>query len=1215
MPDSNAQKGQRTDGASNLTHEPLTPLTLRRDPNDESPTIISKAPVHLNSDAVAQSIRGRKLAHFELLAPIGVGGMAAVLKARDLHLDRTVALKILPPDMANDNENIKRFHQEARAAAKLDHENIARVFYCGEDQGLQFIAFEFVQGDNLRTVLERRHKLPVGEAIHYLIQIASGLAHAAGRGVVHRDIKPSNIIVTATGRAKLVDMGLARNLAPQQNHDNDLTQPGVTLGTFDYISPEQAIEPRDADVRSDIYSLGCTFYHLLTGHPPVPEGTPAKKLHHHQHVPPIDPRELSPTIPDEVALILSRMMAKNPSERYSRPEQIVQHLLRVAHRLEGISSNPGHNDAADGVVMVDAPLLHSTTPTRPLLLGAVALACVVTLVLVFTQSRGPQRPSFSPTRSVVQNDAKDKPPVHPGGSSDPVGPVKSPGSGNTGIQSPASATFTYTSAQSPRDIREFLRKLPSGSEAEILLAADLVLPGDGSDDPGLAFKGRKITIRAHPTQLRPTIWFAYDGSSREKATEWAALLLEADEVTLQGLRIIVDARESQLRLTGVLVRGGRKHLVEDCQFIQTAPAYREDQRLASLVFDATTRPDSRPVAQVRDCTFVGAEESESKPGDVLSLRRIGRGGQDALTRFGPVQMQVSHCAFGPHLACVRLEGLVEGTDHGSTFDHCSALLAEGSSVFQLANGAGAQVRVNRSLFSRAGRKPTTADRGPVLIREMGEDSNGLIYQGDDNRYYNLEGFWVAGNSNEPLDWDEFQTRLSGTSTSRDERSQVLTMSPSQEADPLALLGTLKLAGAFRPQDRVRELRTTANDRKLVGVERCAGVSYVHDLPVLEQKNPPLVRKEKTFDPSLGESGNGQYKTLQQAIDDSRNAGPIVILVKANGVVSIEPVRLERASLDITIKPAPGCRPVLVPENKDRDGFIFYVQDGKLSLEKLAFKVQPTETVESGVTQSVVSLQGEGSCKFVDCVVTLAEPRGGTLAVAMLADPSTVMMKKPSTMSNGPKLAFENCLIRGKGDGVWCRSSRAFRVEMSHSLVALTGSLVNIEGPRDEGAMVEGRSPVLLDMKNVTTCLNEHLLHLRGARDLKSFTPMQCKATNCLFTSLAGKTLVHLEGMETTEDKLKERLTWEGSNNVYGNFQEMLDQKPSGTEMRPPSFGENTWKTFSGESDARFAKVKFSTAPETATLSRSKADQFKTTDVSDIGATLEQIPTPPTDEPR
>jgi len=320
-------------------------------PTDDTPTIISRntpAPPTAPVEESPSGIRGRRLAHFELIEPIGVGGMAAVIRARDTQLDRFVALKILPPEMAMDVENVHRFHREAKAAAKLDHENIARVFFCGEDQGLHFIAFEYVEGINLRTMLERRRKIPVAESVRYILQVATGLEHAATRGVVHRDVKPSNIIITPNGRAKVVDMGLARNM--ERQNERDLTQSGVTLGTFDYISPEQAMEPRDADCRSDIYSLGCTFYHLLTGQAPVPEGTPAKKLHHHQHIPPIDPRQDNPTIPDDVVVILGKMMAKNPKDRYQRPLHLVHELMRIAQKVGAA------DDLAEGVLFVDAPL-------------------------------------------------------------------------------------------------------------------------------------------------------------------------------------------------------------------------------------------------------------------------------------------------------------------------------------------------------------------------------------------------------------------------------------------------------------------------------------------------------------------------------------------------------------------------------------------------------------------------------------------------------------------------------------------------------------------------------------------------------------------------------------------------------------------------------------------------------------------------------------------
>src|SRR5438132_13938841 len=354
----------------------------------DTPTVISRSPLATirSEEAFANILRGRRLAHFELLGSLGVGGMAAVIRARDTRLDRTVALKILPPDMASDPEILRRFHQEARAAAKLDHENVARVFFCGEDQGLHFIAFELVEGDNLKTLLEERGKIPVPEAIGYMLQIATGLAHAATRGVVHRDIKPSNIIISANGRAKLVDMGLARSLESQA--DGGLTQSGVTLGTFDYISPEQALEPRDADVRSDTSSLASTFYHMLTGQPPVPEGTAARKLHHHLHIAPLDPRQIDSEIPDDVAALLGPMMAKEPGSRYQRPENLVQHLILLAQNLGAVA------DVPESVLFVDAPL-PGPPRKRPVLMAAVAVVAVVVLVFVLGQPSGPppQRPT------------------------------------------------------------------------------------------------------------------------------------------------------------------------------------------------------------------------------------------------------------------------------------------------------------------------------------------------------------------------------------------------------------------------------------------------------------------------------------------------------------------------------------------------------------------------------------------------------------------------------------------------------------------------------------------------------------------------------------------------------------------------------------------------------------------------------------------------------
>src|SRR5437763_5879774 len=203
---------------------------------------------------------------------------------------------------------IRRFKNEAQRAARLDHPNIARVYYVGEDGGWNFIVFEFIEGTNLRDRAEKDGPLDLEQALHYTLQIAEALAHSSSREVVHRDIKPSNVLVTASDQVKLVDMGLAR-LHQVESEADDLTASGVTLGTFDYISPEQARDPRAADVRSDIYSLGCTLFYMLTGRPPFPDGTVLQKLLQHQGDEPADPREFRPDLPDDLVRLLWRMLA------------------------------------------------------------------------------------------------------------------------------------------------------------------------------------------------------------------------------------------------------------------------------------------------------------------------------------------------------------------------------------------------------------------------------------------------------------------------------------------------------------------------------------------------------------------------------------------------------------------------------------------------------------------------------------------------------------------------------------------------------------------------------------------------------------------------------------------------------------------------------------------------------------------------------------------
>jgi serine/threonine protein kinase len=347
----------------------------------EQPTIISSRPP-IAADYVSEFahrillgriVPGDHLGHFELVQYVGGGGMGRVYRALDARLARSVALKILPPEQAADRDSLLRFQNEAQSAARLDHDNIARVFYVGEDHGLHYIVFEFIEGMNIRELVESRGPLPLEEAISYALQVADALAHAAGRHVVHRDIKPSNLLITPEGQVKLIDMGLAR-LREADGLTSDLTASGVTLGTFDYISPEQARDPRNADVRSDIYSLGCTLFYMLTGQPPFPEGTVLQKLLQHQGDQPPDPREFRPELSETVTRVLRKMLAKDPRRRYATPAELIEELLALGEEIGLQPPGPGSR-------VWHAPLQPPVSLVRRHLPWAAPVAALVGIVL------------------------------------------------------------------------------------------------------------------------------------------------------------------------------------------------------------------------------------------------------------------------------------------------------------------------------------------------------------------------------------------------------------------------------------------------------------------------------------------------------------------------------------------------------------------------------------------------------------------------------------------------------------------------------------------------------------------------------------------------------------------------------------------------------------------------------------------------------------------
>jgi serine/threonine protein kinase len=293
---------------------------------------------------------GTRLRRYEILSQIGVGGMGEVYLARDTKLERTVALKILPADVASDHERMRRFIQEAKAAAALNHPNIAHIYDIGEADGTNFFTMEFVDGDTLREKIHR-DKAELTKLLQYLTQVARGLAKAHAAGIVHRDLKPDNIMITADGFAKILDFGLAKLIEPQRPssvEDGAISEvttmristpqystSGMVFGTIGYMSPEQALgNVKKIDQRSDIFSFGCLLYEAATAHRPFEGDSVIDTLHKiiYEPAPPI--KDFNPIAPPSLQRIVRRCLAKDQEERFQNIRDVVLELEDLLHDMD-----------------------------------------------------------------------------------------------------------------------------------------------------------------------------------------------------------------------------------------------------------------------------------------------------------------------------------------------------------------------------------------------------------------------------------------------------------------------------------------------------------------------------------------------------------------------------------------------------------------------------------------------------------------------------------------------------------------------------------------------------------------------------------------------------------------------------------------------------------------------------------------------------------------
>jgi serine/threonine protein kinase len=274
-----------------------------------------------------------RIGKYEIQAHIGTGGMGVVYRAVDVERGRDVALKILPADLAAQADKLERFRREARHGIRLRHKNIVQIYDFGEVGGTYFLVLEFVDGLDLHQYIVEHGPLEPLDSCRIVIQALRALNYFHKRGMVHRDVKPSNILLTRQGDKRLVklaDMGLARELWNEEEFR--VTREDSTVGTVDYISPEQARDSGMADIRSDIYSLGCTWFHMLVGNPPFASGNAVERLCKHMESEPADVRDFNPRIPEKIAAILKRMLAKKPADRFQTPAELLKLLVRTQRR-------------------------------------------------------------------------------------------------------------------------------------------------------------------------------------------------------------------------------------------------------------------------------------------------------------------------------------------------------------------------------------------------------------------------------------------------------------------------------------------------------------------------------------------------------------------------------------------------------------------------------------------------------------------------------------------------------------------------------------------------------------------------------------------------------------------------------------------------------------------------------------------------------------------
>lgn len=377
----------RDDLKKRIKDDPITLEQLLQDYGFVTPT---------QADRLKRSIKETKAAShqipgYKILGKLGAGAMAVVYKARQLSLDRAVAIKVLPKRFSENPDYVNRFYKEGRAAAKLNHPNIVQAVDVGEAGGYHYFVMEYVEGKTIYDDLATGKIFSEDEALEIIIQVTKALEHAHARNLIHRDVKPKNVMITDSGLVKLADMGLARETSDIKAAEHEA---GKAFGTPYYIAPEQIRGELDIDARADIYATGCTLYHMITGKVPYEADNPSDVMRKHLREQLVPPDHINTTLSAGISEVVEVMMAKNRDERYTTAEELREDLeairsgeppLRARQKFDIASLNELGTGTA---IEMEVPKITGVDPeviTRyrlaMVVLGAVSL--VLLLIIVF----------------------------------------------------------------------------------------------------------------------------------------------------------------------------------------------------------------------------------------------------------------------------------------------------------------------------------------------------------------------------------------------------------------------------------------------------------------------------------------------------------------------------------------------------------------------------------------------------------------------------------------------------------------------------------------------------------------------------------------------------------------------------------------------------------------------------------------------------------------